>query len=64
LHAPSITAPKARETMSQLLAFQSSMGKGAASKLQWYELVAEDMRSNIPEAEAKRQSYVHFVVVV
>jgi RHO1 GDP-GTP exchange protein 1/2 len=44
------------QTSSQLLTFQSSMGKGAAGKLQWYDLVAEDIRSSIPKAEAKRQS--------
>jgi hypothetical protein len=64
VHMPSVIAAKPREIMSQLLAFQSSMGKGAAGKLQWYDLVAEDMRPNIHKAEALRQPYVHFMVVI
>jgi hypothetical protein len=44
------------QTTAQLLTFQASMGKGAAGKLQWHDLVAEPLRASIPKAETKRQS--------
>jgi hypothetical protein len=44
------------QTSAQLGTFQSAMGKGPAGKLQWFDLVPEDLRDKIAKAEAKRQS--------
>jgi hypothetical protein len=46
----------ALQSAATLLTFQASMGRGAAGKHQWYDLVPEDVRAGIPKAEAKRQS--------
>jgi hypothetical protein len=44
------------QTSAQLGTFQASMGRGPAGKLQWFDLVPEDLRGSFPKAEAKRQS--------
>lgn len=40
---------------AQLKAFQKAMGKGLMGKLEWYNLVPEDMRRGIPKQVARRQ---------
>ena len=53
-----IEAIKKLQTVAQLWTFQSAMNKGPSGKLEWYNLVAEDVRKAMPKKEAKRQSYV------
>ena len=50
-----IEAIKKLQAIAQLWTFQASMGKGPAGKLEWHNLVAEDVRKNLPKKEAKRQ---------
>lgn len=49
-------AIKGLQTGAQLLTFQSAMGKGPGSKLEWHDLVSKEIRLSIPKDEAKRQS--------
>ncbi|KAJ3520044.1 hypothetical protein NM688_g9215 [Phlebia brevispora] len=42
----------------QLYTFQSAMNKGPSAKLEWYNLVAEEVRKAMPKKEAKRQSII------
>jgi hypothetical protein len=53
-----MNAIKSLQTGAQLLTFQSSMGKGPGSKLEWHDLVSKEVRLSIPKDEAKRQSCV------
>ncbi|KAK7686309.1 hypothetical protein QCA50_010533 [Cerrena zonata] len=53
-----IEAIKKLQTMAQLSTFQGSMGKGPGGKLEWHNLVAEDVRKNLPKKEAKRQNII------
>lgn len=41
--------------ISQLKVFHGSRGRGAAGKKQWFDLVPEDQRQDIPKKEQKRQ---------
>jgi hypothetical protein len=41
---------------AQLRVFQSAMGNGTAGKLQWFNLVPDDLRKTIAKAEVNRQS--------
>ena len=51
-----IAAIKKLQTVAQLYTFQSAMNKGPSAKLEWYNLVAEEVRKAMPKKEAKRQS--------
>lgn len=51
-----IEAIKKLQTVAQLWTFQSAMNKGPSGKLEWYNLVPEDVRKAMPKKEAKRQS--------
>ncbi|OCH96297.1 Dbl domain-containing protein [Obba rivulosa] len=53
-----IEAIKKLQTVAQLWTFQSSMGKGPAGKLEWHQLVSEEIRKGLPKKEAKRQSII------
>ncbi|EMD39100.1 hypothetical protein CERSUDRAFT_47353 [Gelatoporia subvermispora B] len=53
-----IEAIKKLQTVAQLWTFQSSMGKGPAGKLEWHQLVSEEVRKSLPKKEAKRQSII------
>lgn len=51
-----IEAIKKLHTIAQLWTFQTAMNKGPSGKLEWFNLVAEDVRKAMPKKEAKRQS--------
>ncbi|KAF7790213.1 hypothetical protein EIP86_001165 [Pleurotus ostreatoroseus] len=53
-----IESIKKLQTVAQLYTFQSAMNKGPSSKLEWYNLVAEEVRKAMPKKEAKRQSII------
>ncbi|CAL1714491.1 unnamed protein product [Somion occarium] len=53
-----IEAIKKLQTIAQLWTFQSSMGKGPAGKLEWHNLVSEEIRKALPKKEAKRQNII------
>ena len=44
------------QSLTQLKAFQTAMGKGPMGKFEWHELVPEDVRIGIPKQVAKRQA--------
>ena len=44
------------QSLAQLKAFQTAMGKGPMGKFEWHELVPEDVRIGIPKQVAKRQA--------
>ena len=44
------------QSMAQLKTLQMAMGKGPTEKLEWYNLVPEEMRNGIPKQVAKRQA--------
>jgi len=52
----SIQAMRNLSSISQLRTFQSAMGRGPTGKLQWHDLVAQEVREQIPKKEAKRQA--------
>jgi RHO1 GDP-GTP exchange protein 1/2 len=49
---------------AQLLTFQTAMGKGPTGIWEWHDIVSNDVRESLSKAEAKRQSYVSFVLRV
>ena len=51
-----IEAIKKLHTIAQLWTFQTAMNKGPSGKLEWFNLVAEEVRKAMPKKEAKRQS--------
>lgn len=53
-----IEAIKKLQTVAQLWTFQSAMNKGPSAKLEWYNLVPEEVRKAMPKKEAKRQSII------
>lgn len=53
-----IDAIKNLQSVAQLRTFQSAMGKGTPGKWDWHDLVAPDVRQNLPKKEAKRQSII------
>lgn len=57
-----IEAIKKLQTVAQLWTFQTAMNKGPSGKLEWYNLVPEEVRKAMPKKEAKRQSYVSLSV--
>lgn len=50
-----ISAIKKLQTVAQLWTWQSAMGKGTTGKLEWHNLVAEDVRETQSKTEIKRQ---------
>ena len=44
------------QSLAQLKAFQTAMGKGPMGKFEWHELVPEDVRIGISKQVAKRQA--------
>ncbi|KAJ7594214.1 CNH domain-containing protein [Mycena floridula] len=46
------------QTVAQLRTFQSAMGRGAAGKWEWHDLVPTDVRKGMSKEEAKRQSII------
>ncbi|KAI0079115.1 hypothetical protein K474DRAFT_1659617 [Panus rudis PR-1116 ss-1] len=53
-----IEAIKKLQGFVQLWTFQTSMGKGPAGKLEWHNLVPEEVRKSLPKKEAKRQNII------
>lgn len=53
-----VVAVKNLGVVAQLSTFQSAMGRGPTGKLEWFDLVPEDVRSKIPKKAAKRQACV------
>ncbi|THH28375.1 hypothetical protein EUX98_g5825 [Antrodiella citrinella] len=53
-----IEAIKKLQSISQLWTFQSAMGKGPTGKLDWHNLVSEEVRLALPKQEAKRQNII------
>jgi len=53
-----IEAIKDLQTFAQLRTFQLAMGKGAAGKWEWHDLVSTELRKKMKKEEAKRQSCV------
>ncbi|KAJ7282099.1 Dbl domain-containing protein [Mycena rebaudengoi] len=53
-----IEAIKNLQSVAQLRTFQSAMGKGAAGKWEWHDLVAPEVRKALPKEEQKRQSII------
>ena len=51
-----IEAIKKLQSVAQLYTFQAAMNKGPTSKMEWYNLVAEEVRKAMPKKETKRQS--------
>ena len=51
-----IEAIKKLQTVAQLYTFQSAMNKGPSGKLEWHNLVSEEVRKAMPKKESKRQS--------
>lgn len=51
-----IVAVKKLGVTAQLCTFQSAMGRGPTGKLEWFDLVPEDVKSKIPKKAAKRQA--------
>lgn len=51
-----IEAIKKLQTVAQLWTFQSAMGRGPTSKLEWYNLVSDEVRASLTKQECKRQS--------
>lgn len=50
-----IEAIKKLQNIAQLWTFQSAMGKGPTGKLDWHNLVSEDVRLSLSKHESKRQ---------
>ena len=51
-----IEAIKKLQTVAQLWTFQSAMGRGPTAKLEWYNLVSDEVRASLTKQECKRQS--------
>ncbi|KAF9269288.1 Dbl homology domain-containing protein [Marasmius fiardii PR-910] len=54
----SIDVMKDLQTFAQLRTFQLAMGKGAAGKWEWHDLVSTELRKKLKKEEAKRQSII------
>ena len=50
-----IAAIKKLQTDAQLWTWQSAMGRGPTGKLEWHNLVPEDVRATLSKNEVKRQ---------
>ncbi|KAF7971187.1 hypothetical protein HWV62_21862 [Athelia sp. TMB] len=53
-----VEAIKNLQSVAQLRTFQCAMGRGAAGKWEWHDLVSTDVRQALPKGEAKRQSII------
>ncbi|KAL6309388.1 Dbl-like domain-containing protein [Sparassis latifolia] len=53
-----IEAIKKLQTVAQLWTFQSAMCRGPSGKLEWYNLVSDEVRASLPKKETKRQSII------
>ena len=59
-----IAAIKKLQTVAQLWTWQNAMGRGPTGKLEWHNLVAEDVRTELSKHEVKRQKSVEFDLAV
>ena len=50
-----ISAIKKLQTEAQLWTWQSAMGKGPTGKLEWHNLVSDDVQKSLSKTEIKRQ---------
>ena len=50
-----IDAIKKLQTVAQLWTWQSAMGRGPTGKLEWHNLVSEEVRQTLSKTEIKRQ---------
>ncbi|KAI1790239.1 Dbl-like domain-containing protein [Ganoderma leucocontextum] len=57
-----IAAIKKLQTVAQLWTWQNAMGKGPTGKLEWHNLVAEDVRTELSKHEIKRQNIIFEVI--
>ncbi|TFK71429.1 hypothetical protein BDN72DRAFT_837648 [Pluteus cervinus] len=53
-----ISALKNLQTVAQLRTFQSAMGRGAAGRWEWHDIMSPDERHFIKDEESKRQSII------
>jgi RHO1 GDP-GTP exchange protein 1/2 len=57
-----IHAFKIIQSDAQLLAFQSTMGKGVDRRLEWHHLVSNEVKSSMSKQEATRQRFVCTII--
>ncbi|KAI0831970.1 Dbl domain-containing protein [Trametes gibbosa] len=57
-----IDAIKKLQGVAQLWTWQSAMGKGPSGKLEWHNLVAEEVRVDLSKQEIKRQNIIFEVI--
>ncbi|KAI0794364.1 Dbl domain-containing protein [Fomes fomentarius] len=57
-----IEAIKKLQTVAQLWTWQSAMGKGPTGKLEWHNLVSEEVRKSLSKTEVKRQNIIFEVI--
>ena len=50
-----VSAIKKLQTVAQLWTWQSAMGKGPTGKLEWHNLVSDDVQKSLSKTEIKRQ---------
>ncbi|KAF7289464.1 hypothetical protein HMN09_01340400 [Mycena chlorophos] len=53
-----IAAIKNLQSVAQLRTFQAAMGKGAAGKWEWHDLVLPEVRATLPKEVQKRQAII------
>ncbi|TBU24200.1 Dbl-like domain-containing protein [Dichomitus squalens] len=57
-----IAAIKKLQTVAQLWTWQNAMGRGPTGKLEWHNLVPEDVRASLSKHEVKRQNIIFEVI--
>jgi hypothetical protein len=60
--AQAIESIRNLQNVAQLRTFQTAMGKGPTGKWEWHDIVANEVREGLSKAEAKRQSYVCYLL--
>ncbi|KAI8996474.1 Dbl-like domain-containing protein [Trametes punicea] len=57
-----ISAIKKLQTVAQLWTWQSAMNRGPSGKLEWHNLVSEDVMASLSKQEVKRQNIIFEVI--
>ncbi|KAI0358188.1 Dbl-like domain-containing protein [Trametes cingulata] len=57
-----INAIKKLQSVAQLWTWQSAMGKGPSGKLEWHNLVSDEVRASLSKQEVKRQNIIFEVI--
>ncbi|KAI0367587.1 Dbl-like domain-containing protein [Pilatotrama ljubarskyi] len=57
-----ISAIKKLQSVAQLWTWQSAMGKGPSGKLEWHNLVSDEVRASLSKQEVKRQNIIFEVI--